>query len=109
MKKWARRIISTFALLLVVSYLLGSIDYWRVRKGELPIFVFHWGGFFDGGTNVGLGFGYYVVANHGCKYASEHGKEGNDVYWTNGTELKFCFFPFLDRSELQCKPIKHRS
>jgi len=109
MKRWARRICAAVALILLTSYTLGSIDYLRVKNGATPLFVLHWEGFFDGGTYVGLGFGYYVIANHGAKYSMEHKKTTEQFYWTDGPELKFWFFPFLNKSELSFKPIQRPS
>jgi len=106
MKRWARRGCATVAFILLAIYALGLLDYWRVKDGEKPLFVLNWDGFFDGGTFVGVGFGYHVIANHGCKYAMEHGRPADKMYWTDGPELKFWFFPFLNKSELRFKPLE---
>jgi hypothetical protein len=109
MKRWAIQIGLVIALFSLISFSLGSIDYELVKRGHRPIFVMNWGGFFDGGTYVGFGFGYYVISNHGCKYAMEHGKDPLHAYWTEGPELKFWFFPFLNRSDLHFKPLNDSS
>jgi hypothetical protein len=93
----------TFVLVCFISYSFGNIDYWRVKNHESPLFVINWTGFFDGGTFVGCGFGYTVVANHGIKYSMEHPQTGRSYYWTVGPELDFWFFPFFNKSDLKFK------
>jgi hypothetical protein len=36
----------------------------------------------------------------------EHGASADKPYWTDGPQLKFWFFPFLNKSELRFKPLQ---
>ncbi len=106
MKRWTIRIGCIVILAPVTSYVLGNIDYWRISHDQKPFFVFQWTGFFDGGTYMGPGFGYFLRANHGTMYAMERGKTPfSGWYWTEGPELEFWFFPFLGKSDLKFRDL----
>jgi hypothetical protein len=101
MKTWMRRICVTVVMVLLISYVLGSIDYWRVKSGEKPLFVLNWGGFFDGGSYAGGGLGYTVYSCHGVMYSTSHGQPDGDCDFVEGPAVDFWFLPFLNRSELK--------
>jgi hypothetical protein len=107
MKRRAIRVCLVIALLLLLGYIFGNVDYQRIKSHKPPLFVVTWMGFFDGGTFVGRGLGYTVISNHGIKYSMEHGaREKANWYWTEGPELHLWFYSFLDRSDLKFSSIK---
>ena len=106
MKRWAVRIVLVLLMFPFVSYLFGSIDYWRIQKGKRPLFVPHWEGFFDGGSCAGAGFGYELYSYDGVMYSFRNGHSGLRPDWATGPEIEFWWFPFLNKSDVKVVPYE---